>query len=312
MTPPPQGQMYLFDSVTPPLTDGSYRFTVATDVTYTGNAPSYSQPYYFDVVGPRFTLPAGMVAGCFPPADGHGDFNNFLPQIVISRRTLPWERVIAPVASLPVAHPPAETPALAGPAPWVALLLFAEGEYTFNRNVALEQAVPPDVFKRLGSPQGITCDAVAAPLDLVQAILPAIDELQLLAHVRWVNVDDRELNTAGGDGYYSVVVASRLPQSGGQYRAFLVSLEGRTDLVAGDPPGTEAAPNRNFAMREVERGAAAATQTAITARTGAIATSYALSQAPVHRFTPAEVMIPIRVDLRTASLVVLASWKFTC
>ena len=47
---------------------------------------------YFNIEGPRFTLPATDVAGVFPPRNGHGGFDEAIPQIVISRRTLPWER----------------------------------------------------------------------------------------------------------------------------------------------------------------------------------------------------------------------------
>ena len=57
--------------------------------------------------------------------------------------------------------------------------------------------VPADVFARLGSPQSITCDAIETDLGTLDAILPSIAELQLLSHVRLVNVDDRELNAAG-------------------------------------------------------------------------------------------------------------------
>ncbi len=114
---------------------------------------------------------------------------------------------------------PGDPPAPNGPVPWVALLVFEEGEYTLLRGIPLQQAVPADVFARLGSPANITCDAVEADQELVEAIMPSLEELQLLAHVRWVNVEDRELNTAGGDGYYAVVVANRLPSPGAQCRA---------------------------------------------------------------------------------------------
>jgi hypothetical protein len=237
MTDAPQpGQMILFDCVELPLEDGSYRLTVGTNVA--GEAP-FSQQNFFDVVGPRFSIPPAMIAATVPPNNSHGSFQDDLPQIVLDSRTLPWERELDPGHLIPAPTVAAgDPPPLQGTVPWVALLVFEEGEYTLLRNIPLQQAVPADVFQRLGSPANITCDAVEADVDLVQAILPSLEELQLLAHVRQVNVDDRELNTAGGDGFYSVVVANRLPSPNAQCRAILVSLEERSDLVTADPPPT--------------------------------------------------------------------------
>ena len=319
--PPPKGQMYLFDSITPPLEDGNYRITASTDIAYDHGTPDFSRQYFFDIVGPRFTLPQAMVAGTFPPANSHGEYQNYLPHIVLSRRTLPWERVIAPAAQMPV---PTQNefgvPPPQGPVPWVALLVFEEGEYTFSRNVPLEQAVPQDVFQRLGHPANITCDALVAPLGLVKSIMPSVEELQLLAHARWVNVDDRELNTAGGDGFFSVVVANRLPQKAGQYRAFLVSLEERTDLVTADPPPVNSGTVSIGGIDETatvakDRSLLARTTTAAPAveRIGAIDTSFTLLQTPTHTFTPpVEVLGNYPIFLVETSMVVLTSWKFTC
>ena len=239
---PPQGQMVLYSSATPPLLDGSYRLTVQTNVAYnaadrTADAPPgpLSQQHYFNVVGPRFSVPASMVAGCFPPRNAHGSFQDDLPHIVLGRRTLPWERALAPAGSIPVTPlGPGDAPALADPYPWVALLLFEEGEYTLLPNIPLQQAVPASVFAALGSPTGITCDAVEADLSLLTSILPSYQELKLLVHVRQVNTDDRELNAYGGDGFFSVAVANRLPSPNAQCRAVLVSLEQRTDLIPQD------------------------------------------------------------------------------
>jgi hypothetical protein len=244
--------MYLFDCVTPPLVDGSYRIDVATNVTFDGQqAPLSSNSGYFDIEGPRFTLPATDVASVFPPRNGHGGFDEFLPQIVISRRTLPWERRLTsnpsaigtpksrqdPLTSQPNAFPPVQgQPQEFGPAPWLALLLFQEGEYTLHQNVPLKSVVPADVYHRLEVPDGITCDSIEVEWGLLQSVLPSLDELTLLAHVRQVNVDDKELNAAAGDGLYAVLMSNRVPAPNAKFRACLVSLEERTDLVQADPP----------------------------------------------------------------------------
>lgn len=124
---PPQGQMYLFDAATPPLDDGSYRLTTETDISYASNDESFSIQSYFNIVGPRFTVPPAMVAGCFPPQNGHGAFQDDLPHIVLSRRTLPWERKLDPNNLIaPPAFNEGDPPAMGTPVPWVALLVFEQ------------------------------------------------------------------------------------------------------------------------------------------------------------------------------------------
>ncbi len=247
---PPIGSMYLFDDVTPPLVDGSYRIDAVTNVTYDGQqAPLSSNSGYFDIAGPRFTLPATDVAAVYPPRNGHGGFDEYIPQIVISRRTLPWERRLTSDPSA-IGTPTRDQwtqqpnpfplvpnqPQEYGPAPWLALLLFQEGEYTLNQNVPLKSVVPADVYARLEVPDGITCDSVEVEAGLLQSVLPSLDELTLLAHVRQVNVDDKELNAASGDGLYAVLMSNRIPAPNAKFRACLVSLEERTDLVQANPP----------------------------------------------------------------------------
>ena len=246
---PPIGSMYLFDCVTPPLVAGNYRFDAVTNVTFDGQqAPLSSNSGYFDIEGPRFTLPATDVAAVYPPRNGHGGFDEYIPQIVISRRTLPWERRLTSDPSAigtptrdqwtlqPNPFPPVNDPNEWGPAPWLALLLFQEGEYTLHQNVSLKSVVPADAYARLEVPDGITCDSIEVEAGLLQSVLPSLDELTLLAHVRQVNVDDKELNAASGDGLYAVLMSNRVPAPNAKFRACLVSLEERTDLVKADPP----------------------------------------------------------------------------
>lgn len=244
--PPPIGSMFLYDCVTPPLVDGSYRIDVVTDVTYDGQtAPLAPNSGYFDIEGPRFTLPATDVAGVYPPRNGHGGFDEYIPQIVAARRTLPWERRLTSRPDL-IGTPqrdqwtpqpnPFPVAGEFGPAPWLALLLLAEGEYTLHQNVPLRDVVPNDAYQRLEVKDGIVCDSVEVEAGLLQSLLPSLDELTLLSHVRQVNVEDRELNAAAGDGFYAVVMSNRLPAPNAKYRACLVSLEERTDLVKADPP----------------------------------------------------------------------------
>jgi hypothetical protein len=240
------GYMVLSDYMIPPLEDGSYRMTVSTDVTIQATAQALTaRQSFFNVDGPRFTLAPTEVAGVFPPRNGHGPFDDTIPHIALYRRTLPWERELDPGNLIgnvknPVTVDPAtglpQQPSHDTGLPWMALLLFEESEVTLLKNQPLEEVVPDKVFKRLGSPAGIRCDAIEADYGLVNSILPSKEELQLLAHVRQVNTDDRELAAGDSDGYFAVVMSNRLATPNTKFVACLVSLEERSDLVDADPP----------------------------------------------------------------------------
>lgn len=229
MADPKPGEMVLFDYIRPPLLAGEYRMEVKTEVALK-QPPSTTfedtglpaKDAYFNIEGPRFSLAPNEVAAVFPPPNGHGAFHGALPHVALGRRTLPWERALGDDYTAA----PGETPY-----PWLALVLFEEGEYELKHNMSLEQVVPTAVFNRLGRPPNIKCDAVEAERDLLRAILPMPSELQLLTHVRQVNVDDRELSAGDSDGYFAVVMGNRLPRDGAKYRACLVSVEERTDLL---------------------------------------------------------------------------------
>lgn len=239
--PPPKGAMYLFDYATPPLQPDKYRMEVATDVGFDGKTKSLEDKNYFEIVGPRFALPPTDVAGVFPPRNGHGPFQDNLAHIAIKRRTLPWERSLD--KGKPIANPSDGNLLQSSyPTPWMALLIFEENEYTLLQNVPLENAVPADVFNRLGKPANVLVEAVQAEKDLVLSIMPSKQELQLLTHVRWVNVDDRELSVEGSNGWFSVVMTNRVPTPNKKCRACLVSLEERSDLVKADAPPSEYPP----------------------------------------------------------------------
>jgi hypothetical protein len=223
MADPRIGEMIVYDYIRPALTDGEYRMRLDTEVAIGGTGqPLDGRDFFFDVDGPRFSLSPSEVAGVFPPRNGHGTFDAALPHVALGRRTLPWER---PLAGAYTAGP-GETPF-----PFLALVLFDETECEIKRGQALADVVPSAVFDRLGRPPGIRCDAVEADAQLLRDILPMPAELQLLTHVRQVNVDDRELTAGDSDGYFAIVTANRIPAAGRSYVACLVSVEERTDLL---------------------------------------------------------------------------------
>lgn len=311
MSTPPIGSMYLYDNITPPLLDNSYQLSVVTNVTFDGTQQALSpNTGFFNIDGPRFSLSATEVGGVFPPVNAHGGFDETIPHVLLLRRTLPWERALTSDPALigTTKRAQGDPPPPDGPAPWLALLLFEEGEYTINQNVSLQQAVPADVYQRLNPPAGITCNTVQANAALVSAILPSLEELTLLAHIRQVNVDDRELNTNSTDGWFAVIMSNRLPSPGAKYRACLVSLEERTDLVAANPPAV-AEPIRVVSVGAID-GAAPAVDVQNFADSSTI-----LADADARRITPAIGLIQpagFGYWVSTVQLVLLYSWQFEC
>src|SRR5689334_12844424 len=107
---PPPGTFRLHPYASPPLRAGEYLLT--GDVTGLPG-PVEQLPVTLEVVAPRYALPPDQILGTFPPAGARGSFGTRLPQVVLRRRTLPWER--SPDAA------PGTTPT-----PWLALVLIAE------------------------------------------------------------------------------------------------------------------------------------------------------------------------------------------
>lgn len=241
---PDPGYMILYDAITPPLPDGTYMASTTTEVDYDGSKARNGdgrptpQQRYFAIDGPRFALPADLVASVVPPRNGHGGFYDMLPHIALGRKTLPWERDPGlprsgdkPAAPVGEYAPPLDDL----PVPWVALLLFEEGECAIKQHETLRDHLPLGVLTDLQVDWNTTADFVVARHSVVSSIMPSIEELKLLTHCRQVNVDYKELSAGSSDGYFSVVVSNRLPEKDKKYVACLVSVEQRWDIVPTDP-----------------------------------------------------------------------------
>ena len=227
--PSPQRGEVVFHAVCrPALTAGDdYRLEVSHEIRKNGNRidGSASKPlpsprnFPFSIDAPRFTLDPSMIHAVFPPTNGVGSYVSRLPMIVLRRRTLPWERELAPGSKTP----------------WLAVLLFEKGEATTLSPCTVRQVLagasgalspklnlPDTPAAMLDQP----CMGIELPLDLFKDIAPMASEVPLLNHVRQVNTEDKELMGMDDDGWFAVVVGNRLPEPGKRYEACLVSLEG--------------------------------------------------------------------------------------
>jgi hypothetical protein len=256
------GGIRFYDAYLPAIEDGDFRVELSQEITPLGTgakAETYTTSQAFSVAGPRWSLPPEDVFSVFPAANAVGIFDRSLPHVVFSRPQLPWERGVF------------DDGKAGGRAPWLALLVFAEGEQIGGGDALV---APPatitvgELFARAGSeilwPEitaewyeeelladpATVCTAIDVSPAAFAALVPAPADLRYLAHARQVDATakDSEVLRISGDGWYSVVVAGRLPLVGTaplKHSAHLVSLEG-FEAYVGAGPSAAAPPLNSF------------------------------------------------------------------
>src|SRR5262249_24536698 len=151
-------------------------------------------------------------------------------------RTLPWERTLD------------RRPQTDPPRPWLALMLLRERESTdavrplpvWSASAdsllasrpgkvlapgvpeVLVPEVPEDVRTRHA---GQSCRTLDLPAPLFKVLAPRLSDLPYLAHVREVDTGDKEILALNDRGWFSVLIAHRLPIAEERHRAVLISLE---------------------------------------------------------------------------------------
>ncbi len=220
----PVGSIRLYDSVAPDVVAGVYRVRSTLDIAAGGDtlAPPAAHDAYLQVDGPRFALSPADIAAVHPAPGSVGAFGQRLPHMALTRRTLPWERRFADGT------------------PWLALLVVRAEEATLVDPQPLRLAVGEQHFATLAAAGAIDGDGDGPAVRVLlahdaitqQSLLPKRRDLNLLAHVRQVNLADSDLAMGDDDGFFAVVVANRLPTIAGPYTACLVSLEGREILLS--------------------------------------------------------------------------------
>jgi hypothetical protein len=254
------GQIQFVEACHPPLVAGQYRVRMQQLIKDSANAaiPWNSDPYAsgvdFSVDAPRFTLDPAAIHSVFPPGHETGRFDNALPHVVFTRRTLPWERTLD-------GKPPEWGQAFP---PWMGILLLEEDELNVRDDagqdtgrryevrslpVASDQAdsllfprpgpdtratiLAPDIGQNVptqkwkserGHYAKTSCLAIDLPADLFKAVAPRSRDLPYLAHVRQIDTGSKEVLSINDKGWFSLVIGNRLPRAGAAHRAFLVSL----------------------------------------------------------------------------------------
>ena len=233
-----KGTFVLYPNITPPLTAGDYRFdTEQTLATASGpggaldsdDLPVSSLATHVRVRSPRYQLPPDQVLSTFPPANSEGAYAMRLPQIVLRRRTLPWERTLVDGRR---------------DLPWLALVLVAEGEADLTLNAPVAECVSAD-RPLLGVADTERGNYLSIAKSKIDQIFPTRVDVALLAHARAVDIGDTELMMGDDDGFLAVVISNRLPLPAKgddgrelpvRYLACLVNLEGQFDRLLAMAP----------------------------------------------------------------------------
>lgn len=192
--------------------------------------------------GPQFTLDPHDIENCYPPNGGIAPYDQAIPFITFRSGHLPWER--SPFTGAP--------PELA---PWLALVLFAEGEVVVDpatnsstTTTTVDALLCPKTPNPLILGPDIPIDCGDTTLTSTQlqvvtisvgafAAMPQLGDLEFLAHRRVVEMPGRKRRDV------SSLLCNRLPLStvagsspqGTRYYAHVVSLEGFMNVL-GAPP----------------------------------------------------------------------------
>jgi len=225
------GTLTFADSFTGGLQPGSYSITVTQSVDAAGAAPLSSKPQPFIVTAPQFAIDPSIVRTT-QPASGVSTGADYcvLPHIVLDDHALPWERV------------PAGLPAGAPTTPWLALLVFADGEVTARASMTVSQLLAigqggtsygPSIDPGSIAPQsvlGTQCRTISISGQTFNNVMPSLGDLPLMAHCETI------ADSVEPAGTVSVLLANRLPLdpsnvTPARYEAHLVSIDGFASLL---------------------------------------------------------------------------------
>lgn len=221
------------ESCPPSLNTGEYKISVTQEIQTKGTGSLPPSINYISIKGPRFQLSSNDIFSVYPAANHIGKFDNCLPHLTLSRRTLPWERTID--GTMPK-RPEKNSKPLNIPS-WLALLTFHSDEAVVS-NTTLTNIIQPgpgimgpqiQLDALAGEKETDICTSIDLSAKLFQAILPRKKDLLYLAHARKVSTDNKEITGKNTDGWFSIIIGNRLPLSsddGTKNCVHLVSLEG--------------------------------------------------------------------------------------
>jgi len=241
----PFGDIQFYKAITPPLLDGDYTLVAAQTLSgLPGAQPSPPIPpvsLTFSVRGPRFRINPADIHSVYPPSGNPIPYEGQIPHLVVSRKTLPWERLLAKnedrstpwIALLTVYEDdPAGIPKVVSGTVGDLIAINNGGKRPATTGGTAMAQTDLDDGESLADP----CSYIDLPACLFTAIAPRVGELPFLAHARGVHTGNKPIEGIIEDGIYSVVISNRLSHNSSLNGAFLVSLEYFTDLLTGTIP----------------------------------------------------------------------------
>lgn len=228
------GNITFYDSSLAPLKAGDYTLDVeqTIDLGPEGdNPPPYETTQALEVTAPRFNIQPTDLQSVFPPGNHSGNFAEALPHVVLTQ-DLPWARPIVPGD-------------VSDNTPWLALLVVHESEadkVTPPTTATVAQLVDssnntvvPDLGDLPPAELEQSVQLMKVDLSYFLSIAPKLQDLDLLTHAR--DVDTTQKVTGLANGFWSVVVANRLPASTANEAinntVYLISVEGHSQHLAG-------------------------------------------------------------------------------
>ncbi|MEP2642695.1 hypothetical protein, partial [Roseobacter sp.] len=164
-----RGKFFLYDAFLPALDAGRYELKAEvdlfTDDPNTADPDADIAPHvtHINVTAPRFKLPPDQALLTFPPANSEGAYASRLPQIVLKRRTLPWDRDAGSLGAV------INDQTVREETPWLALVVIAEGEGTIEHDIPVADCVSSDVSLK-GDADTATATRLSVPRSTVTAV----------------------------------------------------------------------------------------------------------------------------------------------
>ncbi len=159
------GQIQFVEACHPPLVAGEYKAGMSQsikkseDATVPWNSDPYISELALSVDAPRFTLNPVDIHSVYPPVNATGSFDNALPHVVFTRRTLPWERTLD-----------GKPPEFGKPFPaWMGLLLLTEDELKDQNTGKFREAVSLPILSEDN-------DSLLNPLDIKKVLVPDLGQ----------------------------------------------------------------------------------------------------------------------------------------
>ena len=207
----------------PSLKAGKYEFKFSQQIKIQDKVSAksfvasedFSAQRIIHILGEQYSFNPQLIYAIFPAEGSRGSFQNILPHIILKRSTLPWERETTatyPIPEIKNFQTDSKTKS-----PWLALLLFHEGEVANSELTDIEVIASQLSEPPLDPKEQISLITISQ--NLLEKILPTGNELKFLTHIRQgVHEDGESLELA-------VMVGNRLPKANQVNTVHLVSLE---------------------------------------------------------------------------------------